>query len=265
MPRRLSIEHLGAFDRAPRRVAALAKTFAGGAETSFHRHRRGQLLYAAAGIMRVETAEAAWLVPPARALWMPPRLPHKVSMRSRVEMRTLYIDKLAAAGLPPRPTFFEVGGLLRELILAVQDEPPDYDESGRGGLLTQLILVELARLPGLALGIPMPRDARALRVARMLLDDPGLDLSFDRWADRAGASERTLARVFRAETGLSFGEWRARLRAVEGLACLAGGTSVAQAAARMGYASASAFSAMVRRSLGAPPRRFSIRLPREPR
>lgn len=70
------------------------------------------------------------------------------------------------------------------------------------------------------LEVPMPRDERALRVARALLDDSSIDYNLDRWADQAGASRRTLARIFRSETGLGFAEWRARLRAVDGLARL---------------------------------------------
>src|SRR5262249_42821364 len=98
------IELHDAFDDAPRPVAAMAKSFADGAHTAVHRHGRGQLLHAMRGIMRIETADAAWLVPPARALWMPPKMAHRVTMRSRVEMRTLYIDPGAARALgPPRP------------------------------------------------------------------------------------------------------------------------------------------------------------------
>lgn len=250
-------EDLAAFDNAPRPVAAMAKTFADGDATALHRHRRGQLLHAASGLMRIETEAAAWLVPPARALWMPPATPHKVTMRSHVEMRTLYIDPAAAAGLPRQPAFVEVSGLLRALILAALEEPLDYDFGGRGGLIAQLILTELARLQDRAFGVPMPRDPRALRVARSLLDNPETDFGLDEWAERAGASRRTLARLFRTETGLSFGEWRARLRAVEGLGRLAGGAPVSQAAASVGYGSASAFSAMVRKALGAAPTRLS--------
>lgn len=253
------IEHLGDFDDAPRPVAALAKSFEDGTSTPIHRHRRGQLLHAATGIMRIETADAAWLVPPARALWMPPAMAHKVTMRSHVEMRTLYIDPAAAANLPDRPAFIEVGGLLRELILAALEEPLAYDEAGRGGLIARLILTELARLRTATFDLPMPADPRALRVATFLLDHPETDFGLDQWAERAGASRRTLARLFRTQTGLSFGEWRARLRAVEGLARLSSGTPVARAAHGVGYGSASAFSAMVRRSLGAPPRRLSRR------
>jgi AraC-like DNA-binding protein/mannose-6-phosphate isomerase-like protein (cupin superfamily) len=252
-----AVEHQGHYDHAPRPIAAMAKAFPEGSSTSVHRHGRGQLLHAVSGTMRIETPHAAWLVPPARALWMPPHEVHRVTMRGHVEMRTLFIEAGAADGLPKQPTLVEVGRLLRELILAALEEPAHYDERGRGGLVAQLILTELARMRQRPLAVPMPRDQRALRVARALLEQPAIELDLDGWAARAGASRRTLARLFRGETGLSFAEWRARLRAIDGLARLSDGASVAASAAAVGYDSPSAFSAMVRRLLGEPPRRLA--------
>lgn len=250
-------------DDAPREVAALAQTLKPGHSIPLHMHRRAQLLYAVAGIMRVETAEAAWILPPARALWLPPETPHSVMMRSAVEMRTIYIDQAACASLPKQPVLVEISGLLRELILTLLEEPAAYDEHGRGGLTANLILTELARLQERRLDVPMPRDPRALRVARALLDNSSIDYDLDRWAIEAGASRRTLARIFRSETGLGFAEWRARLRAIDGLARLSAGASVAETAKSVGYASPSAFSAMIHRLLGHPPRRLA-RTPPQP-
>jgi AraC-like DNA-binding protein len=243
-------------DDAPRPVAVMAKPCAAGDHIPLHIHRRGQLLHATSGIMRVETAGAAWILPPARALWLPPQLPHSVTMRSHIEMRTVYIDASACAALPGKPVLVEISGLLRELILALLEEPSAYDERGRGGIVARLILTELTRLRERRLEVPMPHDARALRVARALLDNSSIDDDFDRWAERAGASRRTLARIFRSETGLSFAEWRARLRALDGLARLSDGASVKETAASVGYASPSAFSAMIHRTLGDAPRRL---------
>jgi AraC-like DNA-binding protein len=241
-------------DDAPRPVAAMAKSWTDGEDIPLHMHRRGQLLHASAGTMRVETLDAAFIVPPTRALWLPPRLPHSVAMRGRIEMRTLYIDPAACARLPQKPALVEIGGLLRELILAALEEPVAYDERGRGGQIAKLILTELSRMRERMPAMPMPRDARTLKIARALLENPAIDLGLDGWADRAGASRRTLARLFRAETGMSFAEWRARLRAVDGLARLAAGGSVSRTANAVGYSSPSAFSAMVRRNLGQAPR-----------
>jgi AraC-like DNA-binding protein len=244
-------------DDAPRQVAVMARGYEAGLHIPLHTHRRGQLLHAVSGIMRVETRQAAWIVPPARALWLPPRWPHSVTMRSRLEMRTVYIAPDGCEGLPQQPVLAEISGLLRELILALLDEPVAYEESGRGGTVARLILTELARLPQRQLDVPMPRDARALRVARALLHDSSIDYDLDRWAEQAGASRRTFARLFRSQTGLGFAEWRARLRAIDGLARLSAGASVAETAASVGYASPSAFSAMIRRTLGGPPRRLA--------
>jgi len=243
-------------DDAPRQVAVMARAYEVGHQIPLHMHRRGQLLHAMSGIMRVETEQAAWILPPARALWLPPQWPHSVAMRSHVEMRTVYIAPIACDGLPRQPVLVEISGLLRELILALLEEPAAYDECGRGGIVARLILTELTRLRARRLEVPMPRDARAMRVARALLDDSSITHDLDRWADAAGASRRTLARLFRSETGLSFAEWRARLRAVDGLARLSDGASVAETAASVGYASPSAFSAMIHRTLGGPPRRL---------
>lgn len=244
-------------DDAPRKVAALAQALKAGHSIPLHMHRRAQVLYAVAGIMRVETAEAVWILPPARALWLPSRWPHAVAMRSAVEMRTIYVDPAACANLPQHPVLVEISGLLRELILTLLEEPAAYDENGRGGLTASLILSELARLRERRLDVPMPRDPRALRVARALLDNSSIDYDLDRWATEAGASRRTLARIFRGETGLGFAEWRARLRAIDGLARLSDGASVAETAKAVGYASPSAFSAMIHRLLGQPPRRLA--------
>ena len=244
-------------DDAPRQVAAMAKSWGPGEHIPLHMHRRGQLLHAVTGIMRVETAEAAWIVPPARALWLPPERPHSVTMRSRLDMRTVYIDAAACEALPQQPVLVEISGLLRELILALLEEPVDYAEGGRGSVVARLILTELARLRERRLEVPMPRDERALRVARALLDNSSIDYDLDRWAEQAGASRRTLARIFRSETGLGFAEWRARLRAVDGLARLSDGASVAETAASVGYASPSAFSAMIHRTMGSAPRHLA--------
>lgn len=243
-------------DDAPRPVAVMARTLELGHRIPLHMHRRGQLLYAASGIMRVETAAAAWIVPPTRGLWLPPQWPHSVTMRSHLEMRTVYIAPAACDVLPARPMLAEIPGLLRELILTLLEEPVDYDEDGRGGIIARLMLSELTRLSARRFEVPMPRDERALRVARALLEDCALPHDLDRWADEAGASRRTLARLFRSETGLGFAEWRARLRAIDGLARLSDGASVADTAAAVGYASPSAFSAMIHRTLGHAPRRL---------
>jgi AraC-like DNA-binding protein len=87
-----------------------------------------------------------------------------------------------------------------------------------------------------------------------VLQDPGDTADAATWGTRIGASERTIARMFRAETGMSFAQWRAQARLAQALTHLAQGKSVATVAAAAGYDSASAFTAMFRKAFGAAPR-----------
>ena len=91
------------------------------------------------------------------------------------------------------------------------------------------------------------------RIATALADDPGDNRPLSDWAAAVGTSERTLARAFTKETGLSFGAWRQRLRLMESLDRLMAGEPVTTVALDLGYATPSAFTAMFRKTLGAPP------------
>jgi AraC-like DNA-binding protein len=99
-------------------------------------------------------------------------------------------------------------------------------------------------------------DKRLRRAMDLLLEQPADDRGIDELATLCGASGRTLARLFRKETGLTFAEWRRQLRLLESIDRLGQGQSVTRVALDMGYRSSSAFIAMFRRSLGAAPSRF---------
>ena len=76
------------------------------------------------------------------------------------------------------------------------------------------------------------------------------------WARSVHASERTVARLFLSQTGLSFGAWRQQARVLEAMARLSGGAQVTQVAFDLGSDSVSAFSAMFRRAAGVSPSTF---------
>ncbi len=247
------------YQAVPRAIAAMAKSFAAGDATRPHSHTRDQLLHAVTGVMRVTTAEGAWIVPPDRALYMPGGIEHAVSMKGRVEMRTLYIDPGAAPGLPQQPVVLEVPDLLRALILELLEEPVLYDETARGGRLAALILDEIASARTLALAIPMPKDRRLKRLCERLIAEPARDETLERLAEGTGASARTLSRLFTRETGLTFSQWRQRVRFTNALEALVRGEPVGAVARASGYASASAFTAAFKKALGQTPGSLSGR------
>lgn len=243
------------FQLLPHAVTAKARDYPKGM-TPMHRHSRAQLIYAGSGVMRIETALGCWVVPPVRGVWVPAKIDHRVVMLGQVQMRTLYIRTEARPDLPDTCCLTEVGPLLRALIFALSEEPVDYDLAGRGGLLAQLALRELRFLRLPALHLPMPTEARLQQVCNRLLENLGANETLDDLADRCGTTNRTLARLFSAQTGLSFRQWRQQARLVEALGQLCNGVQVARVAEQLGYGSASAFTAMFKRVLGVEPRRY---------
>lgn len=239
----------------PHPVTAKGANYRGG-ETPFHTHPRAQLIYAGSGVMRVETEAGCWVVPPVRGVWIPAHTAHRVIMLGPVAMRTLYIRPDAVPGLPAECCLIQVSPLLRALILALLDEPLAYDQSGRGGQIAALALSELRFLKVPALHLPMPTEPRLNALCQRLIADPAGCETLETIAARQAISSRTLARQFQRETGMSFGRWRQQAKLVEALGLLAGNTPVARVAEKLGYTSASAFTAMFRRVLGIEPRRY---------
>jgi AraC-like DNA-binding protein len=245
------------YQDVPSPVAAMPKEFPDGHHIAPHRHRRAQVVHAIAGTMRLATGTGAWVVPPRRAVWVPGGIEHEIRMVGPVSMRTLYVEPEAAPFMPAEDcVVVEVSALLRELILAMGEQPVEGAPDRRAGAMIGLILDELRRATALPVRVPLPADPDLAGVCRAMLDDLSSDATIDAWAERLSVSGRTLARRFRRDTGLSFGAWREQARLAEAIAALSRGRPVAEVAAVLGYASPSAFTAMFRRALGAPPSRY---------
>jgi AraC-like DNA-binding protein/mannose-6-phosphate isomerase-like protein (cupin superfamily) len=244
------------YQHVARPVAAMAKDFPDGYHIAVDRHARGQLIYATSGVMTVSTPHGSWVVPPQRAVWVPPGTDHESRMHGDVAMRTLYIRAGVARKMPAHCCVVNVSALLRELILAAVKMPLLYEERGRDGRVMKLILDELAASPELPLYLPQPADRRLAAICATILRQPDDVRGLEDWAVGVGASARHLARLFQGETGMSFGMWRKQARLMEALRRLAAGEAVTVVALELGYASTSAFSAMFRQALGVQPSRY---------
>ncbi len=246
----------------PQAVGAMSKAFADGHVIPLHRHRRDQLLYAVRGIMRMRTEREAWIVPRDSAVYIPAGTSHSVSIHGPVDMRTLYIDTKANEERPAALCVVAVTGLLRELVLALSEEPMAYGPGSRGALIARLIEEEIGRARELALSVPLPADARLQRLCAQLLADPSDRRTLTAWSEVAGASPRTLARLFESDLGMSFNTWRQRIRFHNALEALSNGAPISRVARDHGYRSASAFSSAFHKVMGQPPSKVSGDSPR---
>ncbi|MEV4566566.1 helix-turn-helix transcriptional regulator [Nonomuraea sp. NPDC049419] len=216
-----------------------------------HRHDTHQIVYACRGVLSVTTDAGTWVAPANRAIWVPAGTVHEHRAHGDTDLRLVGLtgDPLRLA----RPAVLAVGPLLRELIIAYTGEPP-APEPERGRLLA-VLLDRLRRAPEQPLHLPTARDPRLAAVCAALHRDPADTSTLARLAARAGTSERTLARLCRAELGMSFPQWRTQLRLHHALLLLADGVPVTVVAHRCGWASASAFIDVFRKAFGYTPGR----------
>ena len=229
-----------------------------------HSHAWAQVAFSTTGVLRMTAADHTYIVPPSRAVWIPPGVEHVVTVVEDAEMRTLYLHQapgqVGPAGLAgsgsgdwQRCRVLEVSALMREV---VQQLLPEADPGERERHLTALLQDELCRARPVPLGVGMPADKRLRQLCDAVIDDPARHATLDGWAGEAGASVRTVARLFRQELGTTFAEWRQQVLLAKALSMAARKRPMSHIANALGYASASPFSAMVRRSVGMPPSRF---------
>jgi len=243
-------------DRVPRPVASRVRELPQGHLVEAHHHRRAQLLFASRGTMVVSTDQGIWVVPTQRAVWIPALVDHAVLTRSQLSLRSLYFSPSIVPDMPKACAVVTVSELLRQLILAAVALPAEYDEDGADGRLIGVLLDQIQTLPETPLHLPIPTDSRLRMIAETLSENPADPRSLEQWADSAGASSRTLTRLFAAETGMTFRQWRQQVRLLEALARLADGHPVTTVALDLGYDSQSAFISMFRKSLGTTPGRY---------
>ena len=217
----------------------------------WHDHAEQQLLYPSSGLLIVSTSGGSWVVPPQRAVWLPAAVAHAHQAYGATQVRTVAFPvDVNPLGLT-QPTVLSVSRLLRELIIAITDDPARRGEEQHD--LKRVALHQLKPAPALQFHLPQPGDERLRDVTAILAEDPGSDRTLGELGRAVGAGERTLSRLFRAETGMTFPQWRAQLRLHHSLTLLASGLSVTAAAVACGYSTPSAFTAAFHATFGTTP------------
>ncbi|WP_282944695.1 AraC family transcriptional regulator [Cellulomonas endometrii] len=219
-----------------------------------HAHRRGHLVHAASGVLSLITEHGTWIAPANRFGWVPAGFVHRHRAHGRTDMRVLYLDDALAGELPPAPAVLVASPVAREAVLAAT--------AGRSrtaaavGHLLRVVVDEATDAPEQPLHLPEPRDRRLRAVARLVERDLATPVSLQEVAAMAGVGARTLSRLFRAETGMGYRQWRLQLRVHRALVLLAGGSSVTDTAAACGWATTSQFIEQFTPLVGMTPGRY---------
>jgi AraC-like DNA-binding protein len=216
------------------------------------------LVYASKGIVTVRTEAGTWVVPPYRAVWLPANMKAKLDVAGQTALRMIYLrsQRRTSKRMPFDPkkcAVINVNPLLRELILrvvrigALNANVPNHQRIAR------LIQDELNTVGTVPLQLPYPQCDQAMQFVSIIEGSFESEIEIGPALNSCGSSRRTMERLFRAETGMSLGQWVRRRKLLEGLRRMSGGESATSVAFHLGYSSPSAFIAMFKRELGAAP------------
>ncbi|MCS7475822.1 helix-turn-helix domain-containing protein [Umezawaea endophytica] len=223
-----------------------------------HSHTEGQLVYAAAGALATTTERGTWVAPANRVTWTPPGFDHSHRFYGRTDTRLVAIPVELCGGLVAHPAVFAVSPLLREALLALTDRRDV--RPGADDRLRAVVIDELADPPEQSLHLPEPRDDRLRAVTDLLHADPARTTTLAELGRAAGASERTLSRLFQTELGMSFHRWRTILRVHHALVRLTAGWSVTDTATECGWSNPSSFIDAFTEVVGQTPGRYQAGL-----
>ena len=222
-----------------------------------HSHEWHQMVYAISGVLTVNTRTGSFVISPEQAAWLPTGLDHQVGSMFGAEFRSLWISNRFASGLATEePTLFGVSPLLKALIVEATRIKSDPDEASYRDRITQLILDQIRRATPISTALPWPTSPALISLCEALYTDPADATEMETWARTLGMSERTLARRFLAETGMSLRTWRRRLRLFRAIEMLGNGLDVTRTALELGYGSTSAFIYAFRQELGNSPQAY---------
>ncbi|EJL6325728.1 transcriptional regulator AraC/XylS family protein [Vibrio cholerae] len=222
-------------------------------DSGSHSHQRHQLLFAQAGCMSIELDHRICLLPPSRAAWIPPGVLHRVLMTSVVEYRSIYFSP--SPNLPNDVQIFEVNPLLRELIERISYWPWNKPIKEQANTLA-LFLDELNAAAQENWQLRMPKHPRLQNWLIQIKTGVILPAQLNLFANQIGMSTKTVSRIFKSETGMSYQAWRQQWRLIRAMELLADARQVSKVADQLEFSSDSAFISFFKQHTGHTPLHF---------
>ncbi|MDG1750565.1 MAG: AraC family transcriptional regulator [Thalassotalea sp.] len=221
-----------------------------------YQHQQAQCIFVHTGVLAIITENGRYFVPPQQAIVIPADFLHEMLAKTAVKISVFCFTNEEATNLSVQPEVITVDHLLNALILESINIPANYDWQSPDGRLLRLMRDKFIIATELDTFLPYPKDNRLTDITERLLKHPSLKSDLKFWGKFVKASPRTLSRVFKKETSITYSEWRQRLNIQIAIKHLSLGDSINSIAELLGYESSSAFIYMFKKQMGVSPSQF---------
>ncbi|CAM2969654.1 helix-turn-helix transcriptional regulator [Vibrio ordalii] len=247
-------------DSAPSDVFMNFDAFLSNTETRTHSHAWGQVQLISGGILEMEAQETRFLAPPHLAIWVPAGVKHCSYNRKPIEYCSLNIDRALTHGFPKHTSLIKVTPIVSAIIEDFRAREISVAQNAQDKRLVQVLLDQLATQETQHHFLPSTNHKYLAPILAAVEENPTDDTTLALWAEKVHTTERTLARHCQTELGMSFTEWRLRVRYLYSMDLLRTGHSVKEVALTLGYNQASPFITMFKKYSGQTPEQYKNRL-----
>lgn len=229
-------------------------------DSGFHSHQtKAQLLYAPSGCMTVTASNRQLVLPPFRMLWIPAKEVHRVNFRNVVAYRSVYFDEdFAGKYFSPDLKVLQVNPLLKEMIERICFWQWTVLDQHQENIL-KVFWNELKNAPEEKLELKIPIDRRFKKVTEEWTKRTSIPPMLKMLAEEVGAVEKTISRIFKKETGLSYQEWRQQWRLQRSIELLVEGNPIGETAHLLEFSSDSAFIEFFKKHTGSTPLQYLMK------
>jgi AraC-like DNA-binding protein len=224
-----------------------------------HKHPWHQLLLPRNGVLRTRASNTQYYIPSNRAALIPAGCVHESWAITDVKFIGIYVEPTELKGLAEQCCIVELSPFYKQLvyqIVKIASSNPSLSEKEQR--LIKVFCDETTEQQPLALDLIIPQDKRLQDIVHSLLNEPGLNTSLVQWANKVGASERTISRLFEKQTGLSFSRWRRKMRLINSLSYIEQNMPIQNVAYKVGYDSPSAFTHCFKKEFGLTPQQYFL-------
>lgn len=243
--------------QAPAFISFRSASVEGRAVFAPRRQPWGKIGFALTGVMEVSAADRRFLSPPHYATWIPPDTLHQCHNRDSVRFVSIYLGTQLCDAMPDVPCTLALSPLVRAILADFQAREVTVPETDDDVRLARVLMDQFAKARRCPSYLPVTDDPLIQPITDALQARPNDRRSLADWAEMSGTTERTVSRRFQRCLGISFNEWRQRLKLVVALSRIDQGDAVQDIAQDLGYSTPSAFIAMFRKLTGASPTSLS--------
>nr|WP_086937455.1 helix-turn-helix transcriptional regulator [Thaumasiovibrio occultus] len=236
------------------------EAFRSNTETTPHHHKWGQLQMIRGGLLELCTPKRHFLTPSHLAIWTPANVTHFSFNREPVEYSSVNIVAELCGELPDHTCQIPVSPIMAAIVDNLRARQIKVAQTEQDQRLVAVLIDQLRQAKPESPFLPTSQHKLLAPILAKLERMPDHPRPFSEWAARCHTTERTLARLFQRELGISFTEWRARMRFLSAVKRLNEGHSVKDVALGLGYHQTSPFITMFKKYAGMTPERYKNRL-----